>query len=67
MQLLTPLGPLGADPYRFEQKKCPNRLCDKKRVRRGPSVFIWDWDLNLNLGRKELAISHHVPVEKVWG
>ena len=25
---MTPLGPLGARPYRFEQKYCPNRLCD---------------------------------------
>jgi hypothetical protein len=25
---LTPLGPLGARPYRFEQKYGPNRLCD---------------------------------------
>ena len=25
---LTPLGPLGARPYRFGQKQCPNRLCD---------------------------------------
>ena len=24
---LTPLGPLGASPYRFEQKWCSNRLC----------------------------------------
>ena len=24
---MTPLGPLGARPYRFEQKYCPNRLC----------------------------------------
>ena len=26
---MTPLGPLGARPYRFEQKYCPNRLCAK--------------------------------------
>ena len=24
---MTPLGPLGVRPYRFEQKYCPNRLC----------------------------------------
>ena len=25
---MTPLGPLGARPYRFEQKYCLNRLCE---------------------------------------
>ena len=25
---MTPLGPLEARPYRFEQKYCPNRLCE---------------------------------------
>ena len=27
VNFLTPLGPLGVRPYRFEQKWCPNRLC----------------------------------------
>ena len=25
---MTPPGPLGVRPYRFEQKYCPNRLCE---------------------------------------
>ena len=29
---LTPLGPLGVRPYRFEQKQCPNWLCVQGRI-----------------------------------
>ena len=33
VNFLTPLGPLGARPYRFEQKYCPNRLCDPELIK----------------------------------
>ena len=48
---LTSLGPLGADPYRFEQKQYPNWLCD---IRWRTSVYLnlFHWPMGKYSGNR---------------